>query len=128
MRFLLGVGRTCPKVGLFGETGWVPFTMTIKFNILRFRNIIMNMEKDRITSKVSLFQNWAWKTRALLESIKDYGGVLSIDKIRNELAKLELDDWKMVVNEIPNLVDVFVSIVRLKHHPRRKTTSGDQVH
>ena len=37
----------------------------------------------------------------MLESIKDYEGVLSIDKIWNELVKLELDDWKMVVDEIP---------------------------
>ena len=50
----------------------------------------MNMEKDRMTSKVyawslslagSKLQNWAWKMRTLLESIKDYGGVLSIDEI-----------------------------------------------
>ena len=102
MHFLLGVGRTC---WAFWGTGWVPFLMTIKF-----RNSIMNIKKDRITSNVyawslSLagpkFQNWAWKTRTLLESIKDYGGVLTIDEIWNELMKLELYNWKMTVDEIP---------------------------
>ena len=33
MRFLLGVGKACSIVGLFGETGWVPLSLTIKFSI-----------------------------------------------------------------------------------------------
>jgi hypothetical protein len=37
LRFLLGVGKACPKAGLFGETGWVPFIMNIRFSILKFR-------------------------------------------------------------------------------------------
>ena len=56
----------------------------------------MNMEKNKITSKVYIwslsfagpkFQNWAWKMRTLLESTKDYGEVLTIDEIWDELAK-----------------------------------------
>ena len=49
---------------------------------------------------VQLLQSF-FESHPLLESIKDYGGVLSIDEIWNELAKLEPDDWKMVVDEIP---------------------------
>ena len=37
LRFALGVGKACPIAGLFGESGWVPYSMMVKFNILRFR-------------------------------------------------------------------------------------------
>jgi hypothetical protein len=34
LRFLLGVGKVCPIESLFGETGWTPFDVLIKFNTL----------------------------------------------------------------------------------------------
>ena len=43
LRFLLGVGKACPIAGLFGESGWVPYSMLVKFNILRFWKRIMRM-------------------------------------------------------------------------------------
>ena len=52
LSFLLGVGKTCPKAGLFGETGWVPFQMTIKFSILRFRKRIATLDADRLTNQI----------------------------------------------------------------------------
>jgi len=57
MQFLLGVGKACPIVGLFGETGWVPLSLTITFNILRFRNRILKMEESRLP-----FRMYAWST------------------------------------------------------------------
>ena len=53
LRFLLGVGKTRPKAELFGETGLVPFTMSIKFNIFKFRKRIAGMDDNRITKKFS---------------------------------------------------------------------------
>jgi hypothetical protein len=52
LRFLLGVGKTCPKAGLFGETGWVPFTMSIRFSILKFRKKLAGLENDHLTKIV----------------------------------------------------------------------------
>ena len=109
LRFLLGVGKTCPKAGLFGETGWVPFQMTIKFSILRFRKRIATLDADRLTNKIFLWSesfsgtinNWTWKTKQMLESINDYGGLLSIDEMWNELAKCELKLWTDTVKEVP---------------------------
>ena len=105
----MGVGRTCPKAGhgLFGETESVPFTMTIQFNIIRFRTRIINMEKDSITSMVyarSLSLAARTKIPNLGMENRIYNrllGVLNIDEIWNELAKLKLDEWKMVIDEIP---------------------------
>ena len=108
--FLLGVGKTCPKAGLFGETGWVPLEMSIKFNILRFRKRIDNLDESRLTNKVYVwskslsgpnFNNWVRKTTKLLESIRDFGGLLCVDEIWYELAKLELNSWKETVEAIP---------------------------
>ena len=111
LRFLLGVGKTCPMAGLFGETGWVPFTMSIRFSILKFRKRLAGLENDHLTKIVygwskSLAgpncKNWMWKTKTLLESIQDFGGLLSVDEIWNELAKLELKVWKDTIQTIPS--------------------------
>lgn len=110
LRFLLGVGKACPKAGLFGETGWVPLEMCIKFSILRFRKRIANLDHSRLVRKVyewskSLsgpnYNNWARKTTKLLESIHDFGGLMCGEEIWHELAKLELDSWKGTVDAIP---------------------------
>ena len=37
----------------------------------------------------------------MLESINDYGGLLSIDEIWHELAKCELKRWTDTVKEVP---------------------------
>ena len=40
------------------------------------------------------FRNWAWKTQKLLNTIKDFGGLLSADELWDALAQLELREWK----------------------------------
>ena len=111
MRFLLGVGKVCPIAGLFGETGWVPLTMAIKFQILRLRDRIRRMDGSRLTKKVHVWsesisgrtaKNWTGKTKALLESIKDHCGLMSCDEQWDALAKLEAKKWKEVVDCTPN--------------------------
>ena len=57
MRFLLGVGKACSIVGLFGETGWVPLSLTIKFCILRYYNRLSSMGSNRIASKMYTWSN-----------------------------------------------------------------------
>ena len=52
LRFVLGVGKACPIAGLFGESGWVPHSMTVSFNILRFRKRVMQMDEERTTRYV----------------------------------------------------------------------------
>ena len=98
MRFLLGVGRVCPITGLVGERGWVPFSMTIKFSILRYRNRIRHMDDNRLIKKVYALslslsgrypKNWTEKTKVLLESIHDFSGLPNCDEIWDSLAKQE---------------------------------------
>ena len=48
MRFFLGVGKTCPIGGLFGEMGWIPLRGLIKFTILKFQHRIMSMRSTRL--------------------------------------------------------------------------------
>jgi hypothetical protein len=40
-----------------------------------------------------------WKTKALLESIHDFGGLLGVDEIWN---KFELKIWKHMIQTIPS--------------------------
>ena len=110
MRFLLGVGRVCPITGLVGERGWVPFSMTIKFSILRYRNRIRHMDDNRLIKKVYALslslsgrypKNWTEKTKVLLESIGDFSGLLNYDEIWDSLAKQEANRWKEAVTTIP---------------------------
>ena len=106
LRFALGVGKACPIAGLFGESGWVPYTMMVKFNIVRFRRRITKMEGDRMTRKICIWsesiagdncKNWAWKTKKLLEDIEDFGGLLSTDELWDALAQQETVQWKNTV-------------------------------
>lgn len=110
LRFVLGLGKACPIAGLFGESGWVPHSMTVKFNILRFRSRIMKMEDDRMTRKIYLWslslasnshKNWAWRTQKLLDAIKDFGGLFSFDELWDALAQEEMAKWKRAITEIP---------------------------
>ena len=129
MRFLLGVGKVCPIAGLFGETGWVPLAMTIKFQILRFRDRIRKMDQNRLTNKMYVWsksisgrmaKNWVGKTKALLESIKDCSGLMSCDEQWDALAKLETKKWKEVIDYIPNNSDTggrFVYYRQIKVNP-----------
>lgn len=55
LRFALGVGKACPIAGLFGESGWVPYSMMVKFNIVRFCKRIMKMEGDRMTRRMIIY-------------------------------------------------------------------------
>ena len=66
-----------------------------------------------------------FESHPLLESIKDYGGVLSIAEIWKELAKLELDDWKMVVDKIPKESE---SGGRFGFYHKIKTSHGGTLH
>ena len=76
MRFFLGVGKTCPIGGLFGEMGWIPLRGLIKFNILKFWHWIMSMRSTRLTRLILLWSksltgipNWVNRTSELLSSL-----------------------------------------------------------
>ena len=67
----------------------------------------MKMDVERMTKRIYLwshslagdnFRNWAWKTQNLLDTIKDFGGLLSIDELWDALAQLE---WEKAVAAIP---------------------------
>ena len=88
----------------------MPFTMTIKFNILRFRGRIAALGSDCLTKKIYLwskslagpnFNNWARKSDTFLETIQDSGGMLNTDETWYELMKLEFKKWKECVEAIP---------------------------
>ena len=64
------------------------------------------MDDNRITKKVFLWSryiagpnnnNWVWKTKTLLDSIRDFGGLLNIDEIWNELAKIVGEDTILMI-------------------------------
>ena len=70
----------------------------------------MQMGEERMTKRIYLwshslagenFKNWAWKTQNLLDTIKDFGGLLSTDELWEALAQLEMMEWKKVVAAIP---------------------------
>lgn len=81
LRCFLGVNKTCPLAGLFGETGWIPFKAYIDFSILRFWYRVKSMEGNRLTHKIYVWskslaesgrKNWARSTTNLLDSLRDH--------------------------------------------------------
>ena len=70
----------------------------------------MQLEEDRITRMVYMWsqslagegsKNWAWKTKKLLDDIKDFGGLLSTDELWDALAQQELTQWENTVKTPP---------------------------
>ena len=114
MRFILGVGKSCPIAALFGETGWVPLSLTIKFNIIRFRLRLNRMEQNRIPYKMYGWSNsltgpggrskarvnWANKTQTILDSIGDPAGGMTADEVWGALATQALGQWKEDVRKV----------------------------
>ena len=56
MTFFLGVGNTCPNIGLFGETGWVPIRAYIRERVLKFWKRLSNMEPPCLTHKIFIWK------------------------------------------------------------------------
>ena len=46
-------------------------------------------------------RNWAWRTKNLLDAVKDFGGLLANDELWEALAQQELTHWKDTVASIP---------------------------
>ena len=112
MRFFLGVGKTCPIGGLFGEMGWIPLRGLIKFNILKFQHRIMSMRSTRLTRLILLWSksltgipNWANRTSELLSSLYQdnllHQGHYSINDLWNAVMGQELYEWRSSINKIP---------------------------
>ena len=111
MRFLLGVGKACTIVGPFGETGWVPLSLTIKFSILQYSNRLSRMGSNRIAFKMHTWsnsladkgkQNWVFKTKLLHQSIGDPAAGLTLDETWAALAEITSQEWSKDVNSIPD--------------------------
>ena len=49
LRYFSGVGKMCPVVGLFGETGRIPFKVLIKFNIYPLLPSLLHIFVGKIT-------------------------------------------------------------------------------
>ncbi len=111
LRFFLGVGKACPIVGLFGETGWVPFRATVKFNILKFHCRLLEMPGDRVTSLIyawsksladSGVSNWASRTASLLNSLHlPPQQPQQPSKLWEAIMEEEMTEWAEAVNVIP---------------------------
>ena len=112
MRFFLGVGKTCPTGGLFGEMGWIPHRGLIKFNILKFQHRIMSMRSTRLTHLILLWSksltgmpNWANHTSELLSSLYQdnllHQRHYSINDLWNAVMGQELYEWRSNINRIP---------------------------
>ena len=132
MRFILGVGKSCPIAALFGETGWVPLSLTIKFSITRFRLRLNRMEHNRIPYKMYVWSdsltgrggrskrvNWANKTQSILDSIDDPAGGMTADEVWRALATQALGQWKEDIQKINNNSE---SGGRLRFYKDFKTT------
>ena len=87
------------------------------------------MDDNRLTKKVyalslslsgRYLKNWTEKTKVLLESIRDFSGLLNCDKIWDSLAKQEANRWKEAVTTIPKDGDTegrFVYYRQVKQAP-----------
>ena len=78
LRVFLGVHKFCPIVGIEGDTAWDPPHIRHKLNMLKLWNRLVQMDNDRLTKKVFLYdyqnarqgvKNWCYELQSLLESI-----------------------------------------------------------
>ena len=63
IRCFLGILKYVPSLAAQGDMGWIPGTVTRKFDMIRLWNRFINMSDDRINKKVFLWskvQNSPW--------------------------------------------------------------------
>ena len=111
MRFFLGVGKTCPIAGLFGEMAWVPYRMQIKLQIIKFWHRLHSMSNSRIPSLILKWSqqlsanNWATRTAHMCNdlSITHFSQEQFLDEAWRSLVALELQDWKQTIHDPPRV-------------------------
>ena len=113
LRYFLGVGKVCPVVGLFGETGWIPFNALIKFNILKFWHRVVSMQADRLTRQIYIWSkslsdrgviNWTNRTSNILNSLYECSLLQQghdVGDLWDATMTQELQTWLSAVHEIP---------------------------
>ena len=111
MRFFLGVGNSCPNVGLFGEMGWVPIRAYIRERILKFWERLINMESYRLTHKIFLWSkslseqglnNWTTRTQKLIGTLNlTDGHQVSSPMIWDSIVADELTTWSEDLHKPP---------------------------
>ena len=109
MRFFLGVGKTCPTAGLFGEMAWVPYRMQVKLQIIKFWHRILSMSNCRIPSLILRWSqqlgvtNWASRTMNMLVDlpITQFSREQFLEEVWDKLIETELLQWQQSVNKIP---------------------------
>ena len=57
IRYFLGVHTFTPIEGMYGDMGWATPQMRHHANMMRFWNRLVNMDDDRLTKKVFM---WDW--------------------------------------------------------------------
>ena len=102
LRCFLGVNKSCPLAGLFGETGWIPFKAHIDFSILRYWFRVKSMEGSRLTHQIFVWskslaesgmKNWARNTMNLLDSLREHS---HIDQLQHSCTETDL--WKAIMD------------------------------
>ena len=100
IRFYCGVPRTCPLVGIYGDTGWVPGVVRRDLETIRVYNCIVKSELNRLPRKIFAWDKeldapngWSNNVKNILNSIDMSSQWENSEVVNLPLAKKRLMEW-----------------------------------
>lgn len=116
IRFYLGLHRFSPNLAVNGDMGWINSSVRRKIEILHFWNRVINMNPERITKKIFLWDlavrkssgSWssdAYKVFQALNMVHIYNRLdeVNLNQAKSILHYNEQLQWELEIQEMPKL-------------------------
>jgi len=114
IRLYLGVHSFAPNLAIQGDMGWVSSRIRRKVEMVRYWNVLANMNESRIPKKILLWEmqkrglNWATEIRNVLSDFGKEGNfynvqTVDLEEFKNFLCVRDKVTWKNNVNDVPKL-------------------------
>lgn len=91
IRFFLGVHNFASNAAINGDMGWTPAHIRHKINMLRFWNRLIEMDNERITKKVFMYELNNMQQKTWCAEVKQLLSLLGLSQCFDELSCIDLE-------------------------------------
>ena len=114
IRYFMGVHPKTPIPALNGDMGWIATDVRRHNAMIRYWNRLMNMNNERITKKVFIWdkslckENWSSEVKCLLSSAGmiecfNFDRLCDVELFKTRKTELFTEEWKLDVSNKPKL-------------------------
>ncbi len=116
IRFYLGVHKFAPNLAITGDVGWISSGVRHKIEMFRLWNRLINMDVDRLTKKIFMYDyekrrtagSWCsdiLKIFRSLDNVEQYTSLMTVNLVyvKDKLHEIEKQQWETDVLHVPKL-------------------------